>query len=153
MVKSTWLLSTLHPLKIGVSTCHTRGSWKRISWLQRNIRLPTRRNVLDGHRIFLGGNIQFGLMLQLTQKDFFYTIVSANLIFSMNSITYNISGKTLFNRINTSYLILQAMTMWGELMTCEWNLLGWVEYICFMFKHTFKLYYKKITFYSLRYCA
>jgi hypothetical protein len=28
-------------------TCHTRGSRKRLSWPQRNIRLPTTRNVLD----------------------------------------------------------------------------------------------------------
>jgi hypothetical protein len=29
-------------------------------------------------------------------------------------IVYNIVGQTLFYRLNTSYLMLQAMTMWGN---------------------------------------
>jgi hypothetical protein len=32
----------------------------------------------------------------------------------MISIVYNLVGKTLFYRLNTSYLILQAMAMWGN---------------------------------------
>uniref|UniRef100_A0A804M7S9 Uncharacterized protein n=1 Tax=Zea mays TaxID=4577 RepID=A0A804M7S9_MAIZE len=66
MVKNTSLLLTLHLLKIGVNTCHTRGSQKRLSSPQRNIRLSIARNVLDGQRIFLSGNIQFNLVFQLT---------------------------------------------------------------------------------------
>jgi hypothetical protein len=31
----------------------------------------------------------------------------------------------------------------------EWNLIGWVEYICFMFKHTFQLHNINLTFCSL----
>ncbi|AQK76505.1 hypothetical protein ZEAMMB73_Zm00001d018576 [Zea mays] len=64
--KNTSLLLTLHLFKIGVSICHARGSQKRLSSLQRNIRLPIARNVLDGQRIFLSGNIQFNLVFQLT---------------------------------------------------------------------------------------
>jgi sentrin-specific protease 1 len=33
--------------------------------------------------------------------------------FSMIIIVYNIVGQTLFYRLNTSYLVLQAMIMWG----------------------------------------
>jgi hypothetical protein len=29
-------------------------------------------------------------------------------------IVYNIVGQTLFYRLNNSYLVLQAMTMWGN---------------------------------------
>jgi hypothetical protein len=29
-------------------------------------------------------------------------------------IVYNIVGQTLFYRLNTSYLVLKAMTMWGN---------------------------------------
>jgi hypothetical protein len=32
----------------------------------------------------------------------------------MITIVYNIVDQTLFYRVNTSYLILQAMVMWGN---------------------------------------
>jgi hypothetical protein len=33
---------------------------------------------------------------------------------SAHIIVYNIVGQTLFYRVNTSYLVLQAMVMWGN---------------------------------------
>jgi hypothetical protein len=56
--------------------------------------------------IFLSGNIQFGLMLKLTQKVFSSYHLLSNLIFSMIFIIYNIVGKTLVYRSNTSYIVL-----------------------------------------------
>ena len=45
-------------------------------------------------------------------------------------------------------------TLFYKLWSCgemvgEWNLLRWVEYVCFMFKHTFQLHNKKLSFCSL----
>jgi sentrin-specific protease 1 len=57
--------------------------------------------------------IQPGVPIDL-KEYFLRTIFLAISIFSTISIVYNLVGKTLFYRLNTSYLILQAMAMWGN---------------------------------------
>ncbi|ONM06627.1 hypothetical protein ZEAMMB73_Zm00001d033032 [Zea mays] len=57
--------------------------------------------------------IQPGVPIDL-KEYFLRTIFLAISFFSMIFIVYNLVGKTLFYRLNTSYLILQAMAMWGN---------------------------------------